>query len=970
MTPEERYRRIDALLDRALELKGPARAAFLDEACGDDTRLRSDLDALLASHEHAGSFLTEPAIESAAKALGHDANHALVGKTLGPYPIQSLLGAGGMGDVYRAHDPRLGRDVAVKVLPSHLSDDAKALARFNREMRALASLSHPNILAIHDIGTDRGIAYGVMELVEGETLRQRLAAGPMAWRKAVRVAIEISDGLAAAHAKRIIHRDLKPENIVFDASDRTKILDFGLARVVSGAPDGIAAPGGTTVPGIVMGTIGYMSPEQIRGEEAGPASDLFALGCLLYEMVSGRPPFSSGTPSESLAAVLRDDPAPLADAAIDVPPALEALIRRCLEKRLTDRFQSASDLSFVLRTIGEDVRATGPATPSSNVFRLSSVMLVLGTALGVVIVAAGITLWRRPAPTSGGLVQLTLPLEDGLAVVPNLSPAGGSSVAISRDGQWIAFVVRRERRQFLALRRIDRSALTILPETEGAISPVFSPDARWIAYFTTTDLRKVPIGGGTPTVLGRMPPVTRGATWGDDDNIYFSPSFSEGLQRVPAAGGLITQVTNVDLQGGESNHLLPEAVPGARALLFTVWRGGDFSTAQIWAVSLNSNDRKLILDGATAPHYGSPGHLVFARGGGLFAVRFDPERLTTSGEAMPIIDAVWTDRLTGTAHYSVSTTGTLVYAAGSDTIERRRLVWVDRTGRTELLPAEPSFYADPRISPDGQKVAVEALNDIWIYDLREATLTRMTSRGVNQFPVWSPDGRQLALSSSHGKVLPTLFWTDVDAASRFEPISSGGRVQFPTSWLRTDGALAYAGLAPSEPSTDWDVWVMHPGKASPARAIIQTQFKEDQPMFEPNGRALAYVSDETGQLEVYVRAYPSLNRRVRVSTDGGTEPVWSRSGTELFYRSGRRYFSVPVSHAAEAIRIGRPSLMFEGNFVIGSLFPGYPSYDVSSDGRRFLAVMPATDAPQIDRLEVVLDWPREFTRRLTSGSGQ
>jgi serine/threonine-protein kinase len=652
-----------------------------------------------------------------------------------------------------------------------------------------------------------------------------------------------------------------------------------------------------------------------------------------------------------------------------MPAALEALIVRCLEKRVPDRFQSASDLSFALRTLAGDTRTSGPvpASPHSTV-RRGLWMLAL-MALGVAIGVGGLTLWRRPPATSGGIVQLTLPLDEGLILAPNDSPAGGSSVAISRDGSWIAAVVWRGGRRVLALRAIDRSTVTILPESEGALSPVFSPDSRWIAYFTATELRKVPVSGGTPTILGRVPPVTRGATWADDDYIYFSPSFSEGLQRVPAAGGPITPVTEVDLQAGDSNHLLPDALPGAAALLFTIWKGGDSSTGQVWAFSLATRNRKLVLDGATAPRYVSPGYLLFARGGGLFAVRFDVERLTTTGDAIPVIEKVWTDRLTGTAHYSVSSAGTLVYAAGAETVEQRRLVWVDRKGRTQALAGDPSFFANPRISPDGRRVAVEALNDLWIYELKDATLTRATFRSVNQFPVWSPDGQRLALSSSHGMTLPRLFAVDVDGTGRFEPISTDGGVQFPSSWLRT-GALAYAARSPVESTTDWDVWVMRPGDPGSAKPVIQTRFKEDQPMFEPSGRALAYVSNETGKMEVYVRAYPALDRRVRVSSDGGTEPVWSRNGAELFYRNGRRFYSTSVTRTGQGIEVGQASLMFEGDFVIGSLFPGYPSYDVSADGRRFIAVVRAADTPQIVRLEVVLDWPRELERRLAPGSGR
>jgi serine/threonine-protein kinase len=521
MTPDERYRRIDAVLGEALERQGPARAAFLDEACGGDADLRREVEALLASHDGAGAFLDAPALEVSARALAHEAGAPLVGRTLGPYPILSLLGIGGMGEVYRASDPRLGREVAIKVLPAHLTTDRDSLARFERETRAIAALSHPNILAIHDVGFDHGIAYAVMELAEGETLRQRLTAGRMPWRIAVRVAIQISDGLAAAHAKGIVHRDLKPANVVLGASNQVKILDFGLARFLPGAAPAQAAVGGRTEPGLVMGTYGYMSPEQASGQDAGPASDIFALGCLVYEMVSGRRPFANGSATESLAAVLRDEPAPIAEADADVPPALDALIRHCLEKRVADRFRSASDLSFALRMIVGD-------HPSSQRVGLARERRAHGRgwnlALAVVVLAGGVAagiggawLWVRSAMTPAPVVRLSLPFGEGLDLAPNDSPAAGSSLAISPDGQWIALVVRRAGERVIALRGLDRSEITILPGTDGALAPTFSPDSRWIAYFTETDLRKVPVAGGTPTVLGREPPVTRGGKWADDD---------------------------------------------------------------------------------------------------------------------------------------------------------------------------------------------------------------------------------------------------------------------------------------------------------------------------------------------------------------------------------------------------------------------------------------------------------------------
>ena len=902
----------------------------------------------------------------------------LAGKQLGPYPVSGLIGAGGMGEVYRAHDPRLGRDVAIKVLPAHLSQDAETLARFEREVRAVAALSHPNILAIHDVGTDEGLAYAVMELLDGQTLRAHLGGAPLPWRRALAIATQVADGLAAAHARNIVHRDLKPDNIFITASGPVKILDFGLARVAGDAArsDGVTV-GAATQPGAVMGTVGYMSPEQARGEESGPTSDVFAFGCVLYEMLTGRAPFARPTGAESMAAVLRDDPVPLAEQVADLPPAVEAVVAHCLEKRPSDRFQSAKDMGFALRAVAEMTgRMTATTLPAVAVGvgrrrqrRWSAV--AAGVLAGLAIGTATASIWwylRIPAATPAPLVRASLVLSPEGPLAANDSPSAGSSVAISQDGRLIAYVVQRSGVRHLAVRALERDEERLLRGTEGALFPVFSPDAQWVAFFTETGLKKVSLSGGTPTTVCWAPPVPRGAVWADDGAIYFSPEFSTGLQRVPSTGGQPSEVTRVDLGAGESNHLLPEALPGARALLFTVWKGGDFGAASIWSVSLPSGERRLLLDAAAAPRYLQPGFLVFARGGALFAARFDVDRLAVTSEALPVIDGVWSDRLTGTAHYAVARNGTLVYASGGNTVEERHLVWVDRQGRAQRLGVDPGYYANPRLSPDGRHVVLDSLNDIWTYSLENRTLSRLTFRSVNQFAVWHPDGRHLAFSSSDGVAYPKLFWTDIESGGRPEALTTEGGVQFPASWTPDGRALAYAETAAerTEADTGWDIWLLRRSSDPPRSVLIRTPFTEDQPAFSPDGRALAYVSNETGQLEVYVRTFPDTSRRARVSTDGGTEPVWARGGGELFYRRGRGYFSVPVT-VGDSIRLGRPSLLFEGDYVLASEIPGNPSYDVAPDGQRFVMVARASETPQPRRLELVLGWAHELERRL-SGS--
>ena len=896
---------------------------------------------------------------------------------LGPYEIIAPIGAGGMGEVYRARDTRLKRDVALKVLRAHLMQDADAEARFAREARAVAALSHQNILAIHDVGTAEGIVYAVMELLDGETLRARLRQSPIPWRKAVAMALQVADGLAAAHARSIVHRDLKPENIFLTSSGQVKILDFGLARVVTGIDrEGDTTIGGVTEPGTILGTVGYMSPEQIRGNEAGAASDIFSFGCVLYEMLCGHGPFVRPVQAETMAAALRDEPAPLAGQVPGLAAPLEAIVFHCLEKRPEQRFQSAQDMAFALRAVaspsGND--ATQPLQPllSADTVRPPSRrgrwLLAAGLSLGL---AAGIGgMWMRsrlaaPARAPAELTRLSLALSPAGALVPNDNPSAGSSIAISPDGRWVAYVVAQDGTRRLALRGLDRFEEKILPGTDGAMTPLFSPDGQWVAFFTTTALSKVPITGGTPTVLGSVPPVARGAVWADDGSIYFSESFSSGLKAVSSGGGEQREVTAIDLKAGESNHLLPEALPGSRALLFTVWKGGDFSAASIWSVSLRTGERKRLVESASAPRYLAPGFLVFGRSGALFAVRFDPERLTVSGDAVPVVDAVWTDRGTGTAHYAVANNGTVVYAPGGNTVDQRRLVWVDRRGRVQPLPADPNVYGGLRLSPDGQRLAVEILNDIWVYDLAALTLGKVSSRGVNQTPAWAPDGRHVAFSSSAGFADAKLHWTDVETDAQPEPLTREGSVQFPGSWTPDGLTLGYAEILGSPAGTEfgWDIWLLRRGATTSRSPLVRTRANEDQPMFSPDGRTLAYVSDESGQRQVYVRPFPEPGRRTLISTEGGTEPVWSRRGDELFFRNARQYFSVPIV-AGDSSRPGRPSLMFAGEFVAQGGIPGAPSYGVAADSQRFIMVQRLADAQRPMRLDVVLSWVRDIEGRV------
>jgi eukaryotic-like serine/threonine-protein kinase len=881
---------------------------------------------------------------------------------LGPYEILGLIGAGGMGEVYKATDTRLDRTVAIKVLASHLTD-LEHRARFEREARIIAGLSHPHICSLYDVGEHGSSQFLVMEYLEGCTLAERLRKGALPIAEALEIGVQTAEALAAAHRAGFIHRDLKPGNIMLTKSG-VKLLDFGLAKLQSSGTtmesvtmSALPTHEPATLVGTVLGTLPYMAPEQLEGKEADARSDIFSFGAVLYEMLTGKRAFQGESSASIIAAILGNGrPSPLLQRS-GIPVALDRFVATCLAKDPAERWQSARDIALHLV-------APLAATPAASAARRPgatwaiAVMFTLGAVGGAL---AGLGLRRNTvrAPASP-LTRLSFPLPPGTLLAPNHSPGAGASVAISPDGRSVAFVARRGDLRTLEIHSLESGLAKTLAGTEGAMSPLFSPDGHWVAFFTKNGLKKVSIDDGTITTICQTPPVTRGAVWASDGSIYFSPDFSRGLQRVRAAGGVPQDLTQVRFDVGESNHLLPEVLPGGETVLFTVWKGGSFKDASVWSLSLRTGERKHLVDSATAPRYVPPGYLAFAREAVLFAVPFDPVRAVLTGEVFPVVDGVWTDPTTGSAHYAVGQDGTLVFAAGRNTAEQVRLVWVDREGHISPTQAEPNAYGTVRLSPDGERVALELLNDIWVYDLKTGAMSRVTHRSVNQFPVWTPDGRRIAIGSSQGVLLPTLFSIPSEGGQLAARLSDEGSVQFPGSWAPDGRRLAYASLREGADS-GWDIQILDLDSRPAHSSLVATPFTDDTPMISPDGRALAYVSDETGRRQVYLRPFPGEGTRLQVSTDGGTEPVWSRSGGELFFRNGRRMLAVRV-RTQERLAIDRPAVLFEADFAVTSGIPETPSYDVAPDGR-FLMVARSGEQSLPRQLEVVLNWITELDRR-------
>ena len=885
------------------------------------------------------------------------------GSRLGVYEVVSPLGAGGMGEVYRARDTKLGRDVALKILPASFGTDPERVARFQREAQLLASLNHPHIAAIYAINQDEPTPFLALELVEGGTLDERLKGGPLDVSEAVAVARQVAEALGAAHDKGIIHRDLKPANIALTRDGQVKVLDFGLAKAVE-----VVAPGelshsptltfAATQAGIILGTAAYMSPEQAKGRATDKRTDVWAFGCVVYEMLTGRRAFQGEDVTDTIAAIVRGEP-DWSALPTNVSEQVRLLLKRCLDK---DPRSRVGDIAVARFLLNETLPAAPAATPIRGGRRSprAGTAAVLGVGLALGVAAAAIA-WvgRRADP----------PPPVRFAFAPTGAQALGMygpdrNVDLSLDGKLIAYrganpATRSETRLFVrALREVDAHAVTDIGDVRG---PFFSPDGAWIGYFSGQELKKVPTGGGTPITICRVTGGPRGASWGSDGNIVFATAENVGLLTVPASGGH----ARVLVPGGSDGlYAQPWVLPGAKALLFTVLSSSE--RTHIMALDLTSKKAVKLVDAASTPRY-ADGELWFAStDGSIRVLPFDPATLSIHGEPVTVVESVMRTPLFA-GNYAVADGGTLVYVpAGSETTAGNRTpLWVDRHGRETPIDLPSHAYADVRISPDGERLALGARdlqNDIWIGDLRRHTLTRLTfDPAVDQQPLWTPDGRKIVWTSQRGSGVPSLFIQAADGTGPAEPLFRNGNPLFPTA-ISADGLHVLTWE--NNPTNAQDLLVVDlkaPGAAAvaAARPLLHTPAAEMDGDISADGRWLVYQSNESGQAEIYVRPFPNVDDgRWQVSTLGGTRPAWARSGREIFYVDVGGYLaSVPVETGGATFRAGNPVRLFQARYYSGSTSLGLDvrGYDVSGDGSRFLVLKDAAaDATSVATFSIVV----------------
>jgi serine/threonine-protein kinase len=871
-----------------------------------------------------------------------------LGTRLGSYEVLGAIGAGGMGEVYRAHDRKLERDVALKILPPVFSDDPERLARFEREARILASLNHPHIAAIYGFEEADGVRALVLELVDGPTLADRLAQGAVPADEAVAIAGQIADALETAHEKGIIHRDLKPANIKLRPDGSVKVLDFGIAKALdpSGAselPDASTITMTATRGGVILGTAAYMSPEQARGHAVDKRTDIWAFGCVLYEMLTGRRAFPGSSVSDTIAAIISREPDWDALPG-STPPVLRRLAARCLAKDPRRRIRDIGDVrleldDMVASPVENRARVEGAARWRGGRYLLA--VAGLATASGIAALVWALQAGRNDPVRPVTRATVTLTADQQLDTTNMAAP-----VALSPDGRRLVYVAYSAGQAHLYARSLDAFIATPIGGTQGARYPFFSPDGEWVAFFAQGKLKRVSLQGGSPVTICDTPVVGRGGTWAPDGTIVFDPGDS-GLMRVAASGGTPEAVKSRDATMDSSNLSWPHFLPDGRVVVATAGVGFD---SRIVALSLDTGDWRDLGQGFQA-QYVPPGYLVFhapaVREGEIHVLPFDAAQLTVRGASVSVLNGVFRSNNGGGAYFAVSRSGSVIFAPGG---HARALVRVERSGRRTPLTDDRRGFRGPAMSPDGRRIAVTVdprPSQIWVYDIARGSGIPLATDGHNLGARWTPDGRHVVYTSDGD-----VYVRAADASAEARRLLARDRPQYAGPWLEDARSLIFADEHPTNRS---DIWLM-PADSAP-RPLVATRASEMMPALSPDRRWLAYASDETGRQEVYVQPFPNINDgKWIVSAAGGVSPVWSPTGQELFYMSGREVMSVVVKTEGAAFSAAGPERLFEGPFETGS-----PQFDISADGSYFVMVEADPDA-RPTQIQVVLNWIQELAQ--------
>jgi Tol biopolymer transport system component len=945
----------DELLDRALALPSEELAAFLREAAGSDLELLATLQDVLAEAASGDAFL-EPGgalsgalgaeIAEATAADTGEAGQALEpGARIEQYEIAAIIGRGGMGEVYRARDTRLQRDVALKVLPDRLARDPERVARFRREARTLASLNHPGIGAIYGVAEDSTREALVLELVEGPTLAERLAVRRMPLDEALAIAGRLAEAIEAAHARGILHRDLKPANIKVLDDGAIKILDFGLAKALSPGPGAVDPDLSAPSSGLILGTAAYMSPEQIRGQELDERADIWAFGCVLFEMLTAGRAFPGDSAPEVLGRVLQREP-DFDRLPPSTPESIRRLLRRCLEKNPRRR------LGFVGDAMLEIADAAPPEPQAKPVRWPAGQIAAIVAAIAAIASVAVIAL--RPASAPRPVARFTLPIPSGDVPVTGFQPF----VAVSPDGRTIVYRARRNGVVQLFRRGLQDADPVPIAGTDNGTSPFFSPDGRWLGFDSDGVLKRLEFTGGPPVIICDAPGGVT-AAWRPDDTIVFATNTSRVLQAVPASGGQPAALTALDSTRGDTLHLLPQVLPDGRSTLFTIVSGASRHVA----VRLDSGEVRVLVEG-TNGRYMQSGHLVFWRDGSLWATRFDPRRLAVAGAAVPMpLDIQDTDN--SVLHFDIAPDGSIVYLPAGEDGSVQRLVWFDRKGAETPVDLAPRPYVRIALSPDGSRLAFamreRGNTDVWVADTVRDVINRLTFEPtIETAPIWSPDARSVSFRSEREG--PGIFRRDAQGAGPIERLTeTDGPIHSPYSWTPDGRTLLFAIFRSFRHQAIASV-------APPDRAIrvlLDGNFAQLDPQVSRDSRWLAYQSDESGRFEVYVRPYPAVESgRWQVSTRGGTSPRWSPAGDELFFVTEEGLFVVPVKSGATFLT-EPPRFLFKVKPFGGRLGA---DFEVSPDGRRFMFILdgpPAAASPA--HLVFVQHWVEELRARLAEG---